>query len=66
MDTTIDRKLTTALGEHLIVLLVVAAVIIASLGAVPSLMTKTSGTAVQMEERMYAPLTADAELDVAP
>ena len=66
MNTNSNGRFRSALGEHLIVLLVVAMVIIGSLVAVPSLMAQTNDTATQMQDRMNIPLTVAAELDATP
>jgi competence protein ComGC len=66
MNANSNGRLRSLLGEHLIVLLVVAMVIIGSLVAVPSLMAQTKDTATQMQDRMNQPLTVAAELDATP
>lgn len=63
MNTNSNGRFRSALGEHLIVLLVVAMVIVGSLAAAPSLMAQTKDTATQMQDRVNMPVTVAAELD---
>lgn len=66
MMADMNPRLRTALGEHLVVLLVVAMIIVGSLAAVPSLMAQTADTQTQVQYRMNVPLTMAAELDGTP
>lgn len=66
MMTDMNPRLRSALGEHLVVVLVVAMIIVGSLAAVPSLMAQTADTQTQVQNRMNLPLTMAAELDGTP
>jgi uncharacterized membrane protein len=66
MTTNLNGWLRNALGEHLIVLLVVAMVVILAVAAVPSLIERSETTATQVQDRVNAPLAVAAELDSAP
>jgi hypothetical protein len=66
MTTNTNGRFKNALGEHLIVLLVVAMVVIGAVAAVPSLVAQSEATATQIQNRVNVPLTVAAELDEAP
>jgi hypothetical protein len=66
MTTDISGRLRSALGENLIVLLVIAMVMLGALISVPSLMAQSAGTATKAQERVNLPLTIAAELDQTP
>lgn len=63
---TTHRRITSALGEHLIALLTVAVVILAVLTTLPAVMAQTEGTASRAQDRVNLPLLAAAELDSTP
>jgi hypothetical protein len=66
MNTNSNGRLRSLLGEHLIVLLVVAMIVVGSLVTVPSLMAQTKDTATHMQDRVNQPLTVAAELRATP
>jgi Tfp pilus assembly protein PilV len=53
----------SALGEHLIALLVIAIVILGLLTAYPALASETRGTAGRAQERVNMPLLIASQLD---
>lgn len=62
----VNGRLRSALGEHLIAVLVVAMILIGSLAAVPSLMAQAGATATGVQERVDLPATVAAELEATP
>ena len=61
-----NGRLASALGQHLIVMLVIAAVVITSLAALPSVLAETAATASQLDERAHVHHGALVELEAAP
>jgi hypothetical protein len=54
------------LGEHLVVFVVVAMMVIASALTIPSFVERANGIATQTQERVNAPLDAAAALEQTP
>jgi hypothetical protein len=61
-----SARCSSRLGEHLVVLLVVATILVGFVATVPSLTAKATDTAGQAQERVNRPAMLLAELDAAP
>lgn len=63
---TSQGRVRSALGEHLVALLVVAVVVLGLLTALPARAAQTKGTASKAQERVNLPLVVASQLDDQP
>jgi len=59
-------RITSALGEHLVAVLVVAILVIGALAALPALRAQTEGTATRAQDRVNLPLVVASDLESTP
>jgi hypothetical protein len=58
-----DGRIRSALGEHLVALLIVAIVVLGAVAAIPTIEAQAKGTAAQTQERVNLPLVVASSLD---
>lgn len=56
-------RIRSALGEHLIAVLIIAIVVLGMLTAYPAIAAQTKGTAARTQERVNMPLVVASNLD---
>jgi len=62
-STTSSGRLASALGQHLVAVLVVLILMVATLFSLPAVMSDTTTTAGRAQERANLPFAMAAELD---
>lgn len=62
----VNGQLRSQLGEHLVVVLVIAVLLVGFVATIPSLTARATDTATQVQDRMNQPATVLAEFDAAP
>ncbi len=62
-ENTTHGRTRSALGEHLVALLIVAIVVLGMLTAYPALAAETKGTATRAQERANLPLVVASQLE---
>jgi hypothetical protein len=60
---TTHGRIRSALGEHLIAVLIAAIVVLGLLTAYPAIAAETKGTAARAQERANMPLVVASQLD---
>jgi hypothetical protein len=62
-STTFTGRLSSALGQHLVAVLVVLILVVTALSSLPAVMSDTTATAGRAQERANLTLAVAAELD---
>lgn len=62
----VNGQLRSRLGEHLVVVLIIAVLLVGLVATLPSLTAGAAETATQAQDRMNQPASVLAQLDAAP
>lgn len=62
-ENNANGRIRSALGEHLVALLIVAIVVVGAVATIPRLEAQTKRTAARAQERVNLPLVVASSLD---